>query len=171
MHGGLVAPGPEITNVQLEFLEGMMCEGDLEMVSVEEGVLSVGRSKVEAKEETSSFVRAVRRLSTAACDLVSRDVITPSCDVITTSPDVITPSCDWLDIAEGDYDKIKWLMKLVISLYWVGVWDGEERDGLLRNVASGTIVSLPEAAYARLVEPPLPPNSLNTDHLTNSLTH
>ena len=58
------------------------------------------------------------------------------------------PPC-WLEVDDGDFTSIKDLMSLVVSLYRCGIWTEEEREGLLRNIAGGSIQTLPESAYSR----------------------
>ena len=115
--------------------------------------MSVERTKEKADNEAISseaaeesgivdpIVQAVRRLSSAAYDMVAGNQV-PSSEIEEES---------WLELKGGDFAAVRDKLQTVVSLCRVGVWTEEERDDLLEKLTRGVIINLPESTYARYI--------------------
>ena len=121
-------------------------------VQVEEGLISVALAEQDedkTKEEemnseciddSGALMQAVRRLSSAAYDMVT---------MISEPGSSKRRDGGWLELKAGNFATMRDKLQIVVSLARVGVWTPEEKDDLLEKLAAGVIDNLPESTYAR----------------------
>ena len=151
VEGGIITPGPGISNKQVEYWETLMSDGYKKVF-----ILPVPGDDNVRTVQLASLPDLNLDLESEQLNTSIQNTDDPSSsDHPTNTSTIPDPSCPgasegWLHVKEGSYTSIRSLLELVISLRRLGIYTSLEQDNLLTSIVSGEVSSLPESAYSRI---------------------